>query len=281
MRRTGFCAAILLLLTLAGCAAGNSVPPSVAGSQGAPAAVSPAESVMPEYISVDRHRGNFYLGIEVAEEQQSIVMNAVEEYMLKSAAWEAVDTTALDARIHIYIRYTDGEIAEFDVFDKDGEHCMQWAQAGRYSLLSEEVYRPLYELAMGWYLPGTMVIQSSGESVYALRNWIWSQDEGVAADGMRLTPQEVSQDIEYITLADDFAPYIDGEVIPGVAFKLYDENFEEREYFIPSGMAAWTYIGHAGPGRYVAAAEYCFNETDGSSSGYQYFFGLVVPERNE
>jgi hypothetical protein len=52
------------------------------------------------------------------------------------------------------------------------------------------------------------------------------------------------------------------------------------ESFIPSGREAWAEIGKAGTGKYIAVAEYIFENEDGTS-GYQYFFGLIVPEGSE
>jgi hypothetical protein len=149
-----------------------------------------------------------------------------------------------------------------------------------YSVISDEVYRPLYELAMGWYMPHTMTVVSGGKNIYAVSNWVWSESDCISVDGVWLTPQQAQPMVEYITLAEGFAPYIDGAPQPGVEFKLYDENFEVVEYPIPSGLAAWTYLGHAGAGKYIAVAELGFKNEDGSS-GYQYFFGLIVPESSE
>jgi hypothetical protein len=222
-------------------------------------------------------------GYSVTEETETqTVEAAIFNYMIKSAAWPGVDVDALDLYIHIVQRDENGETSEYYVYEKDGAHCMQAGKDGMYSTISDEAYQPLYELAMGWHTPHTMMITSGEESVYAVRNWVSSKSvNGLYADGMRLTPQQVAAEVNYITLAEDFAPYVDGEMQPGVAFTLYNEEYEEVEYPIPSGLAAWTYIGHAGPGRYIAKAEMGFEEDDGSHNGYQYFFGLVVPERNE
>ena len=214
--------------------------------------------------------------------ETSLVQAAVFNYMIKSAAWESVDIESMEMYIHIYEQRSDGEAAEYYVFEKDGQPCMQAGRDGMYSTISDEAYRSLYELAMGWHTPHTMKIESGGESIYAVRHWIWSEEKnGLNADGMRLTPQQAQPMVEYITLAEGFAPYIDGAQQPGVVFRLYDENFEEVEYPIPSGLAAWTYLGHAGPGKYIAVAEQGFKNEDGSSRGYQYFFGLIVPEKSE
>jgi hypothetical protein len=213
--------------------------------------------------------------------EKNLVQAAVFNYMIKSAAWEGVDIESIGMYIHIYEQRSNGEAAEYYVFEKDGQPCMQAGRDGMYSTISDEVYQTLYELAMGWHTPHTMKIVSGGESIYAVRHWIWSEEKnGLNADGMRLTPQQSESMVEYITLAKDFAPYINGEQQPGVVFRLYDEDFKEMEYPIPSGLVAWTYIGHAGPGRYIAVAEQGFKNEDGSS-GYQYFFGLIVPEKSE
>jgi len=212
---------------------------------------------------------------------RQIVQDAVADYTVKSAAWEGVDISTLDVYIHITQIYQDGTSSEYYVYDKDGAHCMQDGHTGMYSVISDEVYRPLYELAMGWHTPLTMTVVSGGESIRAVRHWIWTDgSDGICADGFRMTPQQAAPLVEYITYAEDFAPYVDGELQPGAVFKLYNEDFEKVECFVPSGQSAWTYIGHAGPGKYIAVAEMSFEEEGGDCTGYQYFFGLVIPEES-
>ena len=234
------------------------------------------------YIGIETFwNSEYYLGISVPDERREIVTDAVEDYMLKSAAWPGVDVEAQDMYIQIFEKSASGDVAEYYVFEKDGRPCMQPGRDGMYSIISDEVYRPLYELAMGWYLPHTMTVVSGGESLFAIRNLIWAEGDGESADGLSMTPQQAEPMVEYITYAEDFSPYVDGQLQPGVRIKLYDENYDEVEYFISSGRESWAEIGTVGPGRYIAVAEESFKDADGSS-GYQYFFGLIVPEdKNE
>ena len=76
------------------------------------------------------------------EEQKQIVTDAIFNYMIKSAAWEAVDIDRQEDRIVIRGAYD----TDFYVFDLDGQHCMQSGRDGRYAFISDEVYAPLYEL---------------------------------------------------------------------------------------------------------------------------------------
>lgn len=122
-----------------------------------------------------------------------------------------------------------------------------------------------------------MTVVSGGESIFAVSNGIWAESDGLSLDGIYLTPQQAEPMVEYITYAEDFAPSVDGELHPGVRFKLYDEKYDDVEYFIPSGREAWAEIGTVGPGRYIAVSEESFKDAD-ARSGYQYFFGLIVPE---
>lgn len=242
-----------------------------------PVAPKNDDGAQASFIYIDMYWGNYYyLGKTVTDEHHKIVTDAVMDHMLSSAAWPGVDVEAQDMYIHIFVKSADGENADYYVFNRDGKPCMQAGKDGMYSIIRNEVYRPLYELAMGWYMPHTMTVVSGGKSIYAVSNWIWSESNCISVDGIQLTPQQAEPMVEYITYAADFAPYIDGELKPDIRFKLFDDNYDEVEY-IPSGREAWAEIGKAGPGKYIAVAEYSFKNEDGSS-GYQYFFGLIVPE---
>ncbi len=294
MGKTALRILMIIMLLLAG-ACGSVRVELRPTDTGKPTAVAPAaalpdtpvqtgEEVLVEVFDIGLCRNGEYRETYslTTDAEKCLVQEAVFNYMVKSAAWEGVNIESMDMFIHIHEQRSNGETAEYFVFEKDGQYCMQVGRDGMYSTISDELYRPLYELAMGWHTPHTMKIVSGGKSIYAVRHWIWSEEKnGLNADGMRLTPQQAEPMVEHITLAEDFAPYIDGEQQPGVVFKLYNQDFEEVEYPIPSGLAAWTCIGHAGPGRYIAVAEQGFKNEDGSISGYQYFFGLIVPEGSE
>lgn len=280
MRKTILCLMVIMLpLALAACRATveEQFCPTVTAS-------TTAEEVLPESVSIVMFRnGESRDGYSVADDaQRQTVQNAIFHYLIKSAAWPGVDVGTLDKYIYIGEQYANGDIAEYYVFDKDGQHCMQNSRNGMYSTISDEVYQPLYELAMGWHTPHTMTVTSGGDSIFTVRNWIWSEEkDGLSADGMRLAPEDVANEIEFITLGEDFAPYVDGERRPDVVFKLYGEDFGEVTYPIPSGLAAWISIGQAGPGRYIAVAEQGFEDEKGNRNGYQYFFGLIIPEESE
>jgi len=251
-----------------------------AGAADAPSAVKEEE---PPVTSVELElyregRSSAYLLTE--EKDRQIARDAVMDYMVKSAAWEDPDISTLDMYIRIILYYKDGTESEYYVYDRDGVHCMQRGRSGRYSVISDQAYRPLYELVMGLHTLHTMTIVSGGESVYAVCNRIWTNGtDAPGSNGPRMTPQEAAPLVEYITYAEDFAPYVDGELRPDLVFELYNEDFEEVKYFVPSGLSAWTFIDHAGPGKYIAVTEMSFEEDNGKS-GYRYFFGLIIPEEN-
>ena len=94
-----------------------------------------------------------------------------------------------------------------------------------------------------------MTVVSGDESIFALSNGIWAESDGLSADRIYLTPQQAEPMVEYIKHAEDFAPYIDGELQPDIRFILYDENFNDVEYFIPSGREAWAKNRHSRAGK--------------------------------
>ncbi len=280
---------IMLMLALAACrvTVEKQFCPVVTETPANAEAMLPSDTSEPDieaqdYIGIVISWNNgYYLSMPVPDERRGIVTDAVEDYRRKSAAWPGVDVESQDMYIQIYEESAEGKAAEYYVFEKDGQPCMQAGMDVTYSIISDEVYRPLYELAMGWYTLHTMTVASGGESIFAVSNDIWAESEGLSVDGIYLTSQQVQPMVEYVTYAEGFSLYIDGELQPGVRLKLYNEEYEEVEYPIPSGLAAWTYINHVEPGRYIAVAEMSFEEEDGSHSGYQYFFGLIVPESNK
>lgn len=74
-----------------------------------------------------------------------IVMDAIFNYMIKSAAWEAVDIDEQKDRIVIQGAFD----TVFYVFDRERQHCMQSERDGRYAVISDEAYQPLYKLVIG------------------------------------------------------------------------------------------------------------------------------------
>ena len=269
MRQTLLCLMVIaLLMTFAACrvteeefcptgagtaAAGTAAPDvsePAAGelSSSVPSAQADEASLAEAYDIELYHNGENREGYSLMEDpEKRIVETAIFNYMVKSAAWPGVEVETLDLYIHIAGWDADGGVQEYYVFDRDGAHCMQAGKDGMYSTISDEVYQPLYALAMGWHTPHTMTILSGEESIFAVRNWVSSQSaDGLCADGMRLTPQQAAAEVEYITYAEDFAPYIDGEVRPGLLLRLYNEDFAEVEY--PVAPPDWQ-PGHtlAGP----------------------------------
>ena len=92
--------------------------------------------------------GEYVRGVTISDPgQEQIVMDAIFNYLIKSAAWPAVDIDTMEKRIDIYIAEED---ARYYVFDLEGRHCMQSGRDGRYAVISDEVYAPLYELAAGY-----------------------------------------------------------------------------------------------------------------------------------
>ncbi len=82
-------------------------------------------------------------------EYQKIVDDAIFNSMIRSAAWPAVDIGQFTQRIDIYRAPVgdDTEYTIYHVFLQDGRPCMQTRSMWTY--ISEDVYYPLYTLAVG------------------------------------------------------------------------------------------------------------------------------------
>lgn len=134
--------------------------------------------------------------------------------------------------------------------------------------------------------PNMMTIQSGSNSIKAEAYPLWSHDlkSNVAADYERHTPKEMEGIIQILTLdlnsnsLTPFTPSIKGKEVYG-QYALYDENYQEIPHLEPSGLAPQTYLfRNAKPGKYVVTLTITI-ETADSRSGYQYFFGVIVPEK--
>jgi hypothetical protein len=239
---------------------------------------------------------------------QKVVMDAVFNYMIKSSAWPGVDISTRKDYIAITIKYNekDTEYSLYYVFDKDGKHCMQTGKDGMYSTISDEVYEPLKDLAMGYSLPHAMTIVSGGNTIHAVQHLIQSRQnkDGLPADMKYLTPQQMADHIQYLRLDPDreglspFTLFFNNEKVYGT-YILYNDKFQEIPFLNPSALEPQTYLfRNANPGKYIVelqtisinemeslSGQYLLTNTQSQAAsfaltsiiGYQYFFGVIVP----
>lgn len=166
MKKIWLCLTILVLLAAGGC--GESAPastPGVSTAQGdaavsastpkasaapSPAMTSDAEYV-PEVIMLTVYEDGEFLCETTLEQEadRQVVMDAVMEAMLRSAAWPAVDMAEQQDYILIYVEYTNGAISEYYAFEMDGSCCLQGGDTGMYTTISEDRYAALIMLAEG------------------------------------------------------------------------------------------------------------------------------------
>lgn len=134
--------------------------------------------------------------------------------------------------------------------------------------------------------PMTMSIQSGNNTVQAEAFPLSSHNlkTNIAMDFQRKTPQEMADQIQYLTLdpgsesMTPFVPYIDGREVIG-HYELYDDAFNPISFFEPSGLLPQTYLFHSvKPGNYIVVLTASF-ETDESKSTYQYFFGVSIKQK--
>lgn len=120
----------------------------------------------------------------------------------------------------------------------------------------------------------------------------WSQnlETNVAADFVRHTPREMASQIQYLTLDKQvvdlppFMPFWNGKEIIG-QYAIYDERFNRVPTDQPSSATPQTHLFppqtnlflDAKPGRYIVVLSFTV-ETASAKSGYQCFFGAIVPD---
>ncbi len=217
-------------------------------------------------------------------QQKQVVMDAVLDSMLRSAAWPAVNTDNIKDRLCISIGSGSEDAMEYTVFDLDGRHCMQKGN-GMYTYLSDKAYQPLFDLAMGCRLPYVMTVTSGKNSILAAGFTVWTkrkEDIQHGTEMARLKPQDVAGHIPYLELdperdsATPFTPYVGGKEVYG-AYALYDDKLKELTYFPASGLKPQTYLFKgASPGKYIVELDLELLEGD-MTAGRQYFFGVVIP----
>lgn len=131
-----------------------------------------------------------------------------------------------------------------------------------------------------------LTVRSGENSIQAEPNILWSHNlkTNVSADFARHTPQEMVHSVQYLTLDDTqgllvpFIPYVRGEEVIG-QYAVYDEKLNQLPFEESAGRYPQTKLfAQALPGRYLVSLTMT-DETTDSRSGYQYFFGVIVPDR--
>lgn len=129
----------------------------------------------------------------------------------------------------------------------------------------------------------TLTIQSGDNTILVDAYPLSSHNlkTNIAADYVRLTPQEMANKIKTITLdlSEDSLPpfmaYVKGEEVHG-SYELYNSRYEQIPYTEVPGQAPQTNLfKDAAPGKYIVVMFISFRSDDYSST-YQYFFGVNV-----
>ncbi len=214
---------------------------------------------------------------------KKVLMDAIFNHLIRSAAWPGDDPDTVKNRITIRVQFErdDGYPTVYHVFERDGQHCMQAGQ-GMYTMINEEVYEPLRELAMGYGLPDTMTVLSGKHEVRAMAVPV---DSLGSARGV--TPQVMAEYVQYLELdpahrketMTPFSPIVGGQKAFG-SYTLYNEQFEQMKFIMPSGLEPQTYLfQNAKPGRYIVVLQTTDpTQSDSTRITRQYFFGVIVPE---
>ena len=151
-----------------------------------------------------------------------------------------------------------------------------------YTMINEEVYEPLRELAMGYGLPDTMMVRSGKHEVKAM-----AVPVNPLSSARGVTPQVMASYVQYLELdpkhveetMTPFTPAVGGQKAFGL-YTLYNEQFEQMKFITPSGLEPQTYLfQNTDPGRYVVVLQTTDpTQSDSTRISLQYFFGVIVPE---
>lgn len=204
------------------------------------------------------------------EAGRTVMMEAIFNCMIKSAAWPALELDALGDRITLEVKYEgDDQPTVFHVFEYNGRHCMQ--SHDMYTILNDEPHGPLHKLAMGYGLPDALTIRSGKNEIKAT-----ALPGGTAESKSPFTPKQMAAHIQYLQLDAEhakteltpFTPMAGGGKVFGW-YRLYNDKFEELDFIRPSGLEPQTYLfKDREPGRYIVELE---------TGEHCYFFGVVIP----
>lgn len=283
--RTGALLAALCLMAALGCAGCKSAvptPTSAAAASPSPTATATTEQgdaginlpITASLTLTVASRQIHTIPIE-GDGEKKILMDAIFNHLIKSAAWPGDDPETITNRITITLQFAtdEGYPTVYHVFDRDDKHCMQ-AGKGMYSTISDAVFWPLHDLAMGYDLPQALTIRSGKNEIKAI---------AIPMDptnAQQITPQQMKDHIQTLVLdpannrdsLSPFTPTVGGKKVYGI-YKLYNEQFEELDFIHPSGLEPQTYLfSGKEPGKYIVELE---TNIDGKS--YRYFFGVAVP----
>ncbi len=155
------CILIAAVLLAAGCAGPAEAPAAPDAKTAAPLATEPEmEDVVSEtdetepvrydavMITVRRDAKILSERAVTSEEEIQLAQEIVFDYMLKSAAWEGVETSELENCIILSFDWTaDSERQSYCQYDVDGKHVLQAGEAGMYTVMSDSAYEKLLRLA--------------------------------------------------------------------------------------------------------------------------------------
>jgi hypothetical protein len=182
-----------------------------------------------------------------------------------------------DSRINITIQQ-DKNVAKFTqyhVFEIDGTPYIQNGKTSLCSVMQDDIYLRLKELAYGYYQPYALTVVSGENTIKAAGHMLWSVDKvnGICADMERFTPSQVEDLIQTIQIDPKndnsplFTPFVEGNEVNG-SYKMYDQNFLEISFSRS--------FENVKQGRYILELESFFEDSE-PSFGMQYFFGVIVP----
>lgn len=116
---------------------------------------------------------------------------------------------------------------------------------------------------------GNVKIVADDKEYIPLSNWIFSLNkDGVAADGARKKPEEITDELTAIPLENSINVLIEGKRVGQVYYTLFNDKFEEiynnNEHF----------EGPTEKGEFIFMIEVIWG-TENQYEGYQYFFKVI------
>lgn len=231
------------------------------------------------------------------DDRLKAVGNMVFTSMVKSAGGPPVNPATLKdcIRFRMYGKQGDQFVdlfpEEYYVFEKAGQAFIQYGVNGRTTPLDSERYQSFAAVAVGltglldagMELSLTLTVRSGNAQTYALPEIVESYDHKTKQ--IRTVPKTLPQDkagqlnsliiSQTIDADNPFVIFVNGKRTYGT-YTLYDEQYREVPFPMPSGRAPQTWIfRNTAPGRYIVRLETSI-ETEQATYTCQYFFEADV-----
>ena len=219
-----------------------------------------------------------------------VIQAIIDDCRLATSLWTGKSVNEMPDRIKFLIRQEAVSPHEYYAVyvDDMGDPLIINIQNGNFIILDENQYNDVLNVVRkGFYNSPAMTVRSGEKSIQAVGRWINSYNKitKVAADSIVLGAHGIEPYLTYLPIdftrsakggSQPFATYVNGKEKYG-DFVLYDAEMNKIGIIGMSGLAPQIdMLSDLTSGRYVVEMHTRF-ETPLSESGYQYFFGIIIP----